>query len=82
MLIWPCWSWLIIGNPYRVRDRAIIFEPTHKKREPLSKHGVHALRKGSLKCLRGTHLVRQVQKDSSHTAFGGGFFFAIPAGQP
>ena len=72
------WFWICNWRcriPYRVRDGALIFLSQHHKREPLSRHGVQALKKGSLKCSRGTHLVTQVQKDSPHTAFGGGFFF-------
>lgn len=75
MVICLCLNDLVARIPYRVRDGALIFEPTHTQREPLLEHGVQALRQGSLKCSRGAHLGFQVQKDSSHTAFGGGFLF-------
>ena len=79
------WFWLwywMIRIPYRVRDGALIFEPTYTKRGPLPRHGVQALKQGSLKCLRGTHLGNQVQKFSSHTAFGGGFLFLYHSQTP
>ncbi len=70
-------------TPCRVRDGVSFLEPTSNDREPLQWRGVHALSlargytlslsKGSLKRMRGTHLRRQVHKETPRRHQGGGY---------
>lgn len=68
-------------NPYRARDAVTFFEPTPSERGPLQECRVHASLqqwRGSLKRLRGSHLVSQVQTGSSTRHNGRGSFFLLP----
>ena len=81
------------GTPCRVRDGVGFLEPTAKDREPLQVRGVHTLglakgytlsrSKGSLKCMRGTHLRAQVHEETSARHPVGVFTFsAFPPPSP
>lgn len=66
-------------NPYRASDAVTIFEPTPSERGPLPERGEQARplrRTGSLKRLRDSHLVIQVQTGTGTRHNGRGCFFS------